>query len=155
VRVLQEDLPITSRPFAVEAEALGVSEEALLAQARAFLDEGVMRRFAAVLRHQEAGFEANGMACWAVPEERIEEVGSILAASPRVSHCYHRPTYPDWPYPLYSMVHSRSREECESIVAGLSRQTGISDYTILFSSKEYKKERVKYFADPEYEPARA
>jgi DNA-binding Lrp family transcriptional regulator len=155
VRVLQEDLPITSRPFAREAEAIGLTEEALLAQANAFLDEGIMRRFAGVLRHQEAGFLANGMACWAVPEERIEEIGGILAASPQVSHCYRRPTYDDWPYPLYSMVHSRSREECESVVADLSRQTGVSDYTILFSTREYKKERVKYFAGFEHEPARA
>jgi DNA-binding Lrp family transcriptional regulator len=150
VRVLQQDLPITSRPFAAEARTLGLSEKALLARAAAFLEEGIMRRFAAVLRHQEAGFRANGMACWAVPEERIEEIGNILAASPRVSHCYQRPTYPDWPYPLYSMVHSPSRRQCENIVADLSRQTGVSDYTVLFSTKEYKKERVKYFMEEDY-----
>jgi DNA-binding Lrp family transcriptional regulator len=150
VRVLQQDLPITSHPFAAEARTLGLSEKALLARAAAFLEEGIMRRFAAVLRHQEAGFRANGMACWAVPEERIEEIGNILAASPRVSHCYQRPTYPDWPYPLYSMVHSPSRRQCESIVADLSRQTGVSDYTVLFSTKEYKKERVKYFVEEDY-----
>jgi len=73
--------------------------------------------------------------------------GQALAASPRVSHCYRRPTYPDWPYALFSMVHARSREQCEAVVAGLSRQTGISDYAILYSTREYKKERVQYFAE--------
>jgi DNA-binding Lrp family transcriptional regulator len=147
VRVLQRELPIVARPFAEGARALGLAEEELLARARDMLEEGVMRRFAAVLRHQEAGFLANGMACWVVPEERVDEVGQVLAASPRVSHCYRRPTYPDWPYALFSMVHARSREQCEAIVADLSRHTSISDYAILYSTKEYKKERVQYFVE--------
>ncbi len=140
VRVLQEDLPLVSQPFAELGQALGLSEDQLIERAQALLQEGIMRRFAAVLRHQEAGFLANGMTCWLVPEERIEEVGQKLAASPRVSHCYWRPTYPDWPYPLFAMVHARTRQQCESIAAELSKQTGVNDYAILFSTKEYQKE---------------
>lgn len=153
VRVLQRDMPIVGRPFAEGARSLGLTEEELLDRARALLEEGVMRRFAAVLRHKGAGFLANGMACWVVPEARIDEVGRMLAASPRVSHCYRRPTSPDWPYALFSMVHARSRRQCEAIVADLSRQTEISDYLILYSTKEYKKQRVQYFV--EQEPAEA
>jgi DNA-binding Lrp family transcriptional regulator len=150
VRVLQRDLPIVRRPFAEGACALGVTEEELLARAREMLHERIMRRFAAVLRHREAGFRANGMACWVVPEDRVDAIGEELAASPRVSHCYRRPTYPpDWPYALFSMVHARSRGQCEAVVADLSRQTGISDYTVLYSTREYKKERVQYFAEQE------
>lgn len=150
VRVLQRDLPIEHRPFAEGACALGVTEEELLERAGEMLDERIMRRFAAVLRHREAGFRANGMACWVVPEERVDEIGEELAASPQVSHCYRRPTYPpDWPYALFSMVHARSRAQCEAVVAGLSRQTGISAYTVLYSTREYKKERVQYFAERE------
>jgi len=148
VRVLQRELPIACRPFAEGAGSLGLTEEELVARAREMLEQGVMRRFAAVLRHRDAGFVANGMACWLVPEQRVDEIGQALAASPRVSHCYRRPTYPDWPYALFSMVHARSREQCEAVVAGLSRQTGISDYAILYSTREYKKERVQYFAEP-------
>jgi DNA-binding Lrp family transcriptional regulator len=149
VRVLQRDLPIVRRPFVEGACALGLTEEELLARAREMLDERIMRRFAAVLRHREAGFRANGMACWVVPEDRVDEIGEELAANPRVSHCYRRPTYPDWPYALFSMVHARSRRQCEAVVAGLSRQTGVSDYAVLYSTREYKKERVQYFAEQE------
>jgi DNA-binding Lrp family transcriptional regulator len=148
VRVLQRDMPIEHNPFAEGARSLGLAEEGLLDRAREMLDEGIMRRFAAVLRHKEAGFRANAMACWVVPEERIDEVGQVLAASPRVSHCYRRPTYPpDWPYALFSMVHARSHQQCEAVVADLSRQTGISDYTVLYSTREYKKQRVQYFEE--------
>ncbi len=147
VRALQEDLPLAARPFAVLAERAGLTEDELLAGARQLLGQGVMRRYAAVLRHQEAGFEGNGMVCWRVPEDRIPEVGETLAASPLVTHCYHRPTYPDWPYPVYSMIHATSRRDCEHAAAELSRQVGVDDYLLLFSTREYKKERARYFVE--------
>ena len=59
--------------------------------------------------------------------------------------CYQRPVYPDWPYSVFSMVHALSREKCEEIARQMSEEIGISDYAILYSTKEYKKERVKYY----------
>lgn len=145
IRELQEDLPLTPRPFDGMAQRLGISVAELLDKAREFQEVGYMRRFAAILRHQKAGFTANGMVCWQVPEERIEEVGKIAASFPQVSHCYQRPVYPDWPYNLFSMIHSRDIEKCKRIAQQISEKTGVTDYVILFSTKEYKKERVKYF----------
>jgi DNA-binding Lrp family transcriptional regulator len=147
IRVCQDDLPLVSRPWVAAARELGMSEAALLDKLRSMEDEGILRRMAAVLRHQDAGFSANGMACWRVPEERIEEVGTLLAADSRVSHCYWRPTFPDWPYPLFSMVHCETRADVAEIVADLSKKTGVTDYEILWSAREYKKERVRYFVD--------
>ncbi|MEE9324559.1 MAG: Lrp/AsnC family transcriptional regulator, partial [Dehalococcoidia bacterium] len=145
IRELQEDLPLTPRPFDAMAGRLGITAAELLGKAREFEEMGYMRRFAAILRHQKAGFTANGMVCWRVPGERIEEVGAIAASFPQVSHCYQRPVYPDWPYNLFSMVHSRDIEKCKRIAQQISEKTGVTDYVILFSTKEYKKERVKYF----------
>lgn len=147
VRLTQEDLPIAPRPFAPVAEALGMTEAELLRRLQALQEEGIMRRFAAVLRHQEAGFESNGMVCWRPPEDRIEATGEALAADPRVSHCYWRPSFDDWPYPVFSMVHAQAREDVERIARELSEQVGVPDYAILFSVREYKKERVKYFVE--------
>ncbi|MFQ6015564.1 MAG: AsnC family transcriptional regulator [Anaerolineae bacterium] len=147
IRELQEDIEIVSHPFAAPAQRLGVTQEALLARARAMQEAGLIRRFAAVLHHRRAGFSANGMACWRVPEEQIGEVGRTAASFPQVSHCYQRPTYPDWPYNLFTMIHARSKEECEGIAEEISEQTGIDDYIILYSTKEYKKTRVKYFIE--------
>jgi DNA-binding Lrp family transcriptional regulator len=147
IRVTQDDLPLIDRPWAPAARELGMSEPELLAKLRALQEEGILRRFAAVLRHNEAGFSANGMACWRVPEARIEEVGQQLAADSRVSHCYWRPTFEDWPYPLFSMVHCETREQVRAVVEELSRTVGIADYEILWSAKEFKKERVRYFID--------
>lgn len=145
VRVLQQDLLLEAAPFRGWAESLGVSEDELFARARDFEASGVMRRFAAVLRHQKVGFVANGMICWRIPEEQLPELGYRLASYPQVSHCYQRPVYPDWPYSVFSMVHALSREQCDETARQMSEEIGISEYVILYSTKEYKKERVKYY----------
>jgi DNA-binding Lrp family transcriptional regulator len=148
VRVLQEDLSLVERPFAEEATSLGLSEEELLARAAALQEEGIMRRFAAVLRHRAVGFTANGMVCWIVPEERLEEVGPKLSSYPQVSHCYLRPVFPpDWPYNVFTMIHAQTREDCERTTKRIEADVGIGDYAILYSHTEYKKERVKYFLE--------
>ena len=80
---------------------LGISEDELFEKMKHYEDIGVMRRFAAILRHRQVGFTANGMIVWKVPEEKISDVGAKLGAFPQVSHCYERPTYPDWPYNVF------------------------------------------------------
>jgi DNA-binding Lrp family transcriptional regulator len=86
---------------------------------------------------------------WRVPEERIDECGRIMAAFRGVSHCYQRPTYPDWPYNLFSMTHGRTKAECEAVLAAIAEETGLDDYSVLYSTKEYKKTRVSYFTPEE------
>jgi hypothetical protein len=108
-----------------------------------------MRRFSAVLRHRQAGFTANGMGCWVVPEARIVEAGQAAAAFTVVSHCYERPAYPPhWPYNLFTMVHGRTLDEVERIVERIHGKIGPLEHTILYSEREFKKHRVRYFTKP-------
>jgi DNA-binding Lrp family transcriptional regulator len=145
IRVLQQHLPVESRPFDRWAKEIGMTVQQLLAGARRYISLGVMRRFSAVLRHREVGVSANAMGVWVVPLEKQDAFGEFAAQNPAVSHCYARPTYPDWPYSLFTMVHGTSRQQCESVLAALSAATGIQDYSWLYSTVEYKKVRVKYF----------
>lgn len=146
IRVLQEHLPVTSRPFDDRADEASVTVDELLAAASRFRDVGVMRRFSAVLRHRAIGVSANAMGVWVVPPERQDEFGRIAAGFPAVSHCYLRPSYPpDWPYSLFTMVHGKTRIDCEATLAAISLATGVKDYTSLYSTVEFKKVRVKYF----------
>jgi len=147
IRELQKDIEIIHEPFNEPAKRLGISVDQLFEKAKGYERIGVMRRFAAILRHRDAGFVANGMIVWKVPEDKIDEVGMKLAEFPQVSHCYRRPVYNDWPYNLFSMVHARTKESCEKIAIEMSKHIGIKDYKILFSSREFKKERVKYFEE--------
>lgn len=147
IRELQKDLEVIPEPFKEMAENLRITTTELFAKAKEYEKNGVMRRFAAILRHRDAGFSANGMVVWQVPDEKIDEIGYKLAAFPQVSHCYRRPVYPDWQFNLFSMIHARTLEAAEKIAVEMSEIVEIKDYRILFSSREFKKERVKYFEE--------
>ena len=150
IRALQVDMPLVSRPFAEQAAAAGMSEDELLAYAHKFVGDGRMRRCAAILRHRRAGFLANGMGVWKMPEEDAAELGYRIASFPQVTHCYQRPVYEDWPYRVFSMVHARTEEKVRELIQNISSETGLREYDILFSTREFKKTRVPYFTG-EYE----
>ena len=145
IRILQRDFPIARHPFKAWADEGGMTEAELLGAAQSFIDRKWMRRFAGVLHHREAGFDANAMGVWIVPADQQEKFGRMAAQFEAVSHCYLRPTYPDWPYNIFTMVHATSRQECEAILAQISEATGIKSYRALYSTREFKKVRVKYF----------
>ena len=147
IRQLQKDLEISDKPFLKAAENLGLTEDQIFEKLKHYEDIGVMRRFAAILRHRDVGFIANGMIVWKVPEQRINEVGEKLGSFPQVSHCYQRPVYADWPYNVFSMIHCKSEEEAHEMSKTIQKQIGVEDYKILFSAREFKKTRVEYFVE--------
>lgn len=143
LKSIQDGIPIVSEPFKHIAEELELSEGEVLRRLNNLMTEGVIRRFGASIGHRVIGITANAMCTWNVPDEKVEEVGAIMAGFPEVTHCYERPRFEDWKYNLYTMVHAYSREECEKIAKELSIATGIKDYRILFSEKEFKKTGVR------------
>ncbi len=152
VRVMQRDLALVPEPFVAVAEELGVPFPEAAAMHARFLANGRMRRFAAVLHHRKAGFGANAMGVWAGPQDdpvALDRLGETMAGFRAVSHCYQRPSYPDWPYNLFTMVHGKSEAECEQTLSAIAEATAITDRQALYSSKEFKKVRVRYFTDEE------
>ena len=147
IRELQEDLPLVSRPFDGMSERLGSSTGALFQLAAEFQDRKLMRRYSAVLHHRRSGFRSNAMIVWKVPSERSEEVGMLMAENPAVTHCYERPTFPDWPYTHFTMVHATSADGCEEVEREIRQATGITENQLLYSTREYKKTRVRYFVE--------
>ncbi len=147
IRELQEDVPAIPEPYAPMATRLGWSTAELFAAAQDLQQRGFLRRVAAIMYHRKAGFRSNAMGVWKVPPERTAEIGPKMAAFAAVSHCYERPVYPDWPYSIFTMIHGRSDEECTAILRAISEATGITEYRALYSTREYKKTRVRYFTD--------
>jgi DNA-binding Lrp family transcriptional regulator len=150
IRELQEDVPLIPEPYGPMAARIGMPEAEVLAAAVRLRGQGYLRRMAGVLRHREAGFRANVMGVWVVPAERVDAAGQTMGSFNGVSHCYLRPTYPDWPYNIFSMIHGRTTEDCEAVVGAISRATGIAEYALLYSTREFKKVRLRYFT-PEVE----
>ncbi len=149
IRALQGPMKASERPYDEAAAEVGMSTEELLEHLRGMADRKILRRVAAILFHRRAGFSANGMGVWKVPEGEIMETGRRMASFRGVSHCYQRPTYEDWPYSVFTMAHGRSKEECDAILDSIAEECGMgpNDRATLYSSTEYKKIRLRYFTD--------
>src|SRR4029078_9176238 len=156
IRVVQHDLPTVERPFAAYATLIAdslqspVDKADVLATLQRFKERKLMRRFAAVMNHRSAGFKANAMGVWAVPDDHLDAIGPQMAEFSGVSHCYRRPTYEDWPYSVFTMVHGRTGRDCEATIQAIRDETGVDEYALLWSIKEYKKVRLRYYG-PEWD----
>jgi siroheme decarboxylase len=148
IRTTQGDLPVTPEPYAPAAAELGVTVDALIEHLHGMVERGLLRRVAAILFHRRAGFSANGMGVWKVPDDKVLEIGPRIAAIRGISHCYQRPTYEDWPYQLFTMAHGRSKEECDAVLDAVAASVpDLQDRAVLYSSTEFKKVRLLYFTD--------
>jgi siroheme decarboxylase len=149
IRALQGPMSVVERPYDEAAAEVGMSTPEFLDHLGGMVERHLLRRVAAILYHRRAGFSANGMGVWRVPDDRILEVGARMAAVRGITHCYQRPTYEDWPYSVFTMAHGRSKEECDAILDGIADTHGLhdDDRAVLYSSTEFKKIRLHYFTD--------
>jgi len=147
IKALQKDIEVVSEPFKKAIEKLNLSYEEFFNLAQELKESGVMRRFATILNHRKAGFGANAMSVWVVPKEKGEQIGKEMAEFSAVSHCYLRPSYPNWPYNLFAMVHAKTQEECDTLIEEMAQQSGLTEYGKLYSTREFKKQRLVYFDD--------
>jgi len=147
IALLQTDIPVVKRPFLAMAEKIGITEEQFLNVLNDLNDQGMIRRFGATIKHQKSGFKANAMVAWKVAEDRVEQVGAIMATFGEITHCYRRNPAPGWDYNIYTMVHAADEKGCFAIVKKISQAVGEKNYTLLFSRQELKKTSMKYFED--------
>jgi DNA-binding Lrp family transcriptional regulator len=150
IKLSQNDIPIVKEPFKDIVERLGIGYDEFFSILNELKDAGVMRRFAGILNHRKAGFNANAMVVWDIDEKKGLEIGKKAAEFSAVSHCYLRPKYPNWPYNLFTMVHGKTPEETNSIIKEIASEIEHFSRRPLYSVREFKKVRIKYFS-PEFE----
>lgn len=148
IAVMQGEFPLVAEPYKELAKHIGITEQQLLDKLIEYRDSGQLRKMGGVLRHREIGYAANALCAWKVPENRLKETGQFMSAYKAVTHCYSRIPQPQMPYNFYTMLHAHTREECQALAAQLSQETGLNDYQLLFSTREWKKTSMNYF--PEY-----
>jgi DNA-binding Lrp family transcriptional regulator len=146
IAAIQGDMPVVVRPYAQIARELGIEENQLLQALEDLVRRGIIRRFGATLRHQKSGFKANAMTAWKVDEERMDEVGGIMASFKEVSHCYRRDPTDEWNFNLYTMIHGKDEDHCRKTAAKMAEKADVRDYRLLFSRRELKKTSMKYFS---------
>jgi len=142
--LIQKDISVTGFPFKKTGDILKLTESEILSTIRQFIEQGYIRKFGAILRHQKAGYKLNALVMWSVPASQTEATGNLFAAFPFISHCYERNPAFLGKYNLFTMIHSDGRS-ISSLIKDMVSATGIADYMILKSLKEYKKTSPEYF----------
>lgn len=135
INTLSKDIPHTLTPFS----DLGID----ISEIRGDLDLKIMRRFGAVLRHQQAGFDANAMVCFSVKD--ADTAGKVLAENSHVSHCYERAPFEGFPYNVYAMFHATCAEDLRAAIDGALTLLSNPDHVVLTSLRELKKTSFCYF----------
>lgn len=141
-RLLEQGLPITSRPWRTLAEQAGMAEGQVMACVRRWQADGMIKRLGLVVKHRRLGIQANAMVVWDVPDERVAEVGRRLARETAVTLCYRRPRrLPDWPYNLFSMIHGTHRQRVLSELDAIVQRQGLEalEHRALFSTHAYRQ----------------
>jgi DNA-binding Lrp family transcriptional regulator len=149
VKLLQNDIDIVSEPFKDIIDELNISYDKFFDIVQQLQDSKIMRRFASILNHRKAGFNANAMVVWDIDENNGEDIGKTTASFSAVSHCYLRPKYPNWQYNLFTMIHGKTQDDTNSVIEDISKEIEYKSYMPLYSSREFKKVRLKYFTDDE------
>ncbi len=143
IKHIQDGLPLTKTPYKDIADGLGMTEEEVIDRLKSLLKCGKIRRLAASLAHRKIGINSNAMTVWRVSSDRVAECGKIMAEFEEVTHCYERPTFPGWEYNVFTMIHGYTDQECEAVIASIKEKTGLDDYVMLYSEKEFKKVGVR------------
>ena len=152
IAAIQDGLPLVERPFQAVGEAIGQSEDQVIAALRRLTVDGTIKRFGIVVRHRELGYRANAMVVWDAPDGWVAEAGRRLAELPFVTLCYRRPRRPPaWPYNLFCMIHGRERATVVGQVEAATRAAGLAGEprAILFSRRCFKQRGARYAATSE------
>jgi siroheme decarboxylase len=143
-RLIQGDIPLNERPFQGIAEAAGLTEGEVLSIAGRLREKGIVRKFAAIVRHQKVGYTHNIMVLWAVPPSNVDAAGKALSSFEEVTHCYERTPPFAGRYNLFTMVHLRTEAD-EVLLREMASAAGVPDFRVLRSLEEFKKKSMEYF----------
>ncbi len=127
LQTLQDDFPLTIRPWDALAERLGTTVEDVMGRIGRLKEEGVIRRIGPVLETDRVGLTARTLVLMKVPPGRMEEVADIVSGFEEVTHNYER----DHEYNLWFTLITPSQERLKEALAAIIDATGVSEEGVL------------------------
>ena len=142
MQALSEGLELVPRPFAALAARLDRAEADVIARVHALAQARILTRVGVIVRHRALGWAANAMVVWHLPDDAIESAGRALSQVAGVTLCYRRRTVPGvWDWPLFCMIHARSRPEALEVLDRARALPELADvpHKVLFSTRCFKQ----------------
>lgn len=115
----QHGMPLCAEPYRAMAEALGCSEDEVLACLQQLQAGGGLSRIGPVFEHSRAG--ASTLVALAVPTERLEQVAERINRFPEVNHNYLR----EHRYNLWFVLTGPDRTHLDRVLAEIEADTGL------------------------------
>lgn len=150
IELLQQGLPLVSRPYAEIGKQLKLSEDETLSRLASLKQQGVIKRLGVIVNHRQLGYKANAMVVFDVHDSLVEQIGKHISQFKFINLCYQRPRQGEpWPYNLYCMIHGKNREKVLHQLDHLIESCGLSQckHEVLFSKQCFKQRGALYQAE--------
>jgi len=147
IELLQQGLPLVSRPYADIGEQLNLSENEVLNRLALLMREGVIKRLGVIVNHRRLGYKANAMVVFDVADNLIAQIAGHVSQFSFVNLCYQRPRQGElWPYNLYCMIHGKNKQTVLQQLNHLKASCGLNQCRseLLFSKQCFKQRGAVY-----------
>ena len=137
---LEKGLPLVKDPYEEIGKRMNLTGNEVLARIRNLQAAGIIRKFRARVNQRRVGISANALVAWKRANPLNDDMGSLLALFPCVTHCYERQPVPGtWEYTVYTVHHGYSRDAVLAEIRTLADHIDVHDYIVLFSTEEFKR----------------
>lgn len=133
LNIIQADFPISSHPYRVLGERLGIGEAEALGTVRALVESRVIRKIGPSFDTRKLGHVSTLVAV-KVPPGRLQGVVRIVNSFPQVTHNYGRESE----YNLWFTIIARDEAEIRRTLDRIKAETGLSDVHELPAKRKFK-----------------
>lgn len=125
INTLQGNFPIADNPYQQVAEQLGIKEEELLKRLEALLENKTLTRFGPMYDIQKLGGSFS-LCVIRVPNERFDEVTTIVNSFSEVAHNYER----DHEFNMWYVLATESLQQIEQVNQAIEDKIGLKVYNM-------------------------
>ncbi|MGI9952951.1 AsnC family transcriptional regulator [Moorellaceae bacterium AZ2] len=149
LNLIQQDFPITGRPYLEIGRRLNLSEGEVINRLEKLKRAGIIRRIGAVFDLRRLGYVST-LCALKVPPGRLKEVAEVVNSFPGITHNYLR----EHEYNMWFTLIGPSRQHLERIMEEIKERTGLTELLELPAERSFKI-RVNFNLEVRADNARA